>query len=191
MSSAGYVYEIKNKVNGNCYIGSTINPKARWAEHKGRLRNNKHHSFIMQNAWKKYGEGAFEFNVILQCDRTDMIDYENRLMVMQSYNVKRTAREHLFVYTESFREKCRQGRVGSITSDETKAKLRELQLKAKAERVEANNKLALQIYAEYDGSETLSAMYKRLGTNQRTMYDAFVRLGLNAPSRKLRKATQA
>ena len=178
MHSVGYIYQIKNKVNGNCYIGSTVNPKNRWLQHRNELRKKDHHSFILQNAWNKYEEHNFEFCILIQCNKKDMIDYENRFMAFQKYNVKRTAKERHFVYTNDFREKCRKGRLSAVTSDETKSKLRNVQITARASMVEATNKLALRVYQEYDGTETLGSIYKRLGTNQRTMHDAFVRLGI-------------
>ena len=88
-----YIYEIKNRVNGNCYIGSTNNAKRRWMHHRTTLRSGKHHSFVLQKAWNKYGENNFVFNVLLICDEKDRFDYENRFMKLQTYNVLRTARE--------------------------------------------------------------------------------------------------
>lgn len=58
-ADAGYIYAIRNTVNGNAYIGSTTNYKSRWFTHKSLLRKGKHHSFILQRAWDKYGEAAF------------------------------------------------------------------------------------------------------------------------------------
>ena len=37
------VYAIRNLINGKVYIGSTITSfKERWANHKRKLKNNKH-----------------------------------------------------------------------------------------------------------------------------------------------------
>jgi group I intron endonuclease len=91
--NAAYIYSIQNKVNGKCYIGSTNNLKRRWAEHKATLRGNKHHSFILQRAWNKYGEDNFKFKLLLICEPKDKIEYENKMMIYQSYNILRTARE--------------------------------------------------------------------------------------------------
>lgn len=106
-----YVYSIENKVNGKCYIGSTTNPRVRWSKHKGDLNRKKHHSFVLQRAWDKYGEDNFSFKVLLQCDKKDKIEYENRCMVLQSYNVLKTARETL-VFTPEIRAKMRNVKLG-------------------------------------------------------------------------------
>lgn len=36
--------------------------------HRSSLRRNKHHSVALQRAWNKYGEAAFQFNILLICD---------------------------------------------------------------------------------------------------------------------------
>jgi len=114
MNNSAYVYSIENKVNGKCYIGSTTNPRVRWSKHKGDLNRKKHHSFILQRAWNKYGEQNFQFKILLECDKKDKIEYENRCMVLQSYNILMTARESL-IFTPKIREKLRSARIGYKT----------------------------------------------------------------------------
>jgi hypothetical protein len=58
------IYCIFNKITKKRYIGSASGKhgfRARWRNHKWRLRNGKHHSLYLQNAWNKYGEDSFEF----------------------------------------------------------------------------------------------------------------------------------
>lgn len=62
------VYQIRNLRNGKRYIGSTsYSFRIRWNMHRSRLRTNKHHSIKLQNAWNKYGEDAFVFEVLEEC----------------------------------------------------------------------------------------------------------------------------
>ncbi len=58
------VYKIVNKVNGKIYIGSAVNFKYRWTEHKYDLNNNKHHSIHLQRSWNKYGKENFKFEIL-------------------------------------------------------------------------------------------------------------------------------
>jgi group I intron endonuclease len=60
------VYKITNKKNGKFYIGSTMNFKQRFNDHKKLLRNDKHPNQHLQNAWNKYGEGSFMFDILLK-----------------------------------------------------------------------------------------------------------------------------
>lgn len=50
------IYGIFNLVNGKVYIGSAINLKKRFSDHKGRLQKQKHRNGYLQNAWNKYRE---------------------------------------------------------------------------------------------------------------------------------------
>ena len=58
------VYMIKNKVNGKFYIGSSVDIQKRWINHRVDLRNNKHHSFQLQQDCSEYGQDNFEFLIL-------------------------------------------------------------------------------------------------------------------------------
>ena len=60
----GIIYEIRNLVNLDRYIGSSINPKSRKREHFNSLSKNTHHSIVLQRAFNKYGKDSFQFIVI-------------------------------------------------------------------------------------------------------------------------------
>lgn len=59
------VYKITNTVDGKVYIGSTaVGMKARWSNHLSSLRKGTHYNRRLQNAWSKYGENAFTFEIV-------------------------------------------------------------------------------------------------------------------------------
>ncbi len=58
------IYEIRNKVTGDVYIGCSKNTKSRMQGHKSELTKNKHHNKLLQNAWNRYGNKAFTFKHI-------------------------------------------------------------------------------------------------------------------------------
>ena len=60
----GYIYKIVNTVNNKFYLGSTNNYKIRFRKHKYDLKNQKHVNKHLQNAWNKYGEEVFNFEII-------------------------------------------------------------------------------------------------------------------------------
>ncbi len=70
------VYEIMCIPNGRRYIGSSVNMAKRFMEHRSALRNGRHHSFLLQRTWEKYGESAFRFTRLLACDADHRTLYE-------------------------------------------------------------------------------------------------------------------
>lgn len=60
------IYRILNKINGNCYIGSSLNVEKRYKHHLSTLRHNSSRCSILQKAFNKYGEDNFEFQVIFR-----------------------------------------------------------------------------------------------------------------------------
>lgn len=103
------IYCITNKINKKEYIGSSCNILHRWSLHKGHLRKNKHHDFILQRAWNKYGEQNFVFEILEECDRGNLLEIEqNYISVLKpSYNLSKNAT-----------------RAGAIMSEETKNKFK-------------------------------------------------------------------
>lgn len=72
------VYQIKNKVNGKVYIGSSKHIEQRWKSHIRDLQKGIHHSVHLQNAWNKYGEDAFIFSVLECCEEFERYDLEQK-----------------------------------------------------------------------------------------------------------------
>ena len=75
MSICG-IYKITNKINNKKYIGQSIRVKERIAEHKNQLKNNTHHNQYLQNAYNKYGEQNFSYQIICECERDELNDKE-------------------------------------------------------------------------------------------------------------------
>lgn len=64
------VYRITNIKNNKFYIGSSSSKTyiyTRIKHHYGDLKNNKHVNKYLQNAWNKYGEDFFYFDIIEEC----------------------------------------------------------------------------------------------------------------------------
>lgn len=61
------IYRILNKINGKCYVGQSENIAKRWFHHRWELQRKKHINVYLQNAWDKYGEENFEFQVLELC----------------------------------------------------------------------------------------------------------------------------
>lgn len=96
------VYKITNKGNGKVYIGSSIDIKQRWAGHKSSLRRKVHENQYLQNAWNKYGEDNFIFEIIEKCSKDHInsreqhwIDIYNASNRSDGYNILPTAYSNL------------------------------------------------------------------------------------------------
>jgi len=70
------IYQIRCLVNNKIYIGSAVVFSRRSNTHKCRLRKGDHHSSYLQNAWNKYGESNFIFEIIEEVEKTKLIERE-------------------------------------------------------------------------------------------------------------------
>lgn len=71
------IYIIVNIINNKFYIGSTINLKRRFYNHKSSLKYNKHENARLQHAWNKYGSENFSFQILENVDdKTKLIERE-------------------------------------------------------------------------------------------------------------------
>lgn len=83
------IYKITNTANGKFYVGSAVNIKQRFAQHRSSFKYNKHDNNYLQKAWNKYGKQVFKLEVILYCDSENMLFYEQRILDM-CFKLQRT-----------------------------------------------------------------------------------------------------
>lgn len=74
------VYAIQS-TDGRAYVGGSNRLKARWKEHRTDLRNGRHHSILLQEAWDVLSESDFTFIVLEVIPlEDDLIAAEQRYM---------------------------------------------------------------------------------------------------------------
>lgn len=83
------IYQLENLINGNIYIGQSSDIVGRRKEHRYKLKNGLHENPHLQNAFKKYGKGSFEFSVLLYCDPFNLSLYEQTCIdnLKPEYNI--------------------------------------------------------------------------------------------------------
>lgn len=104
------IYCIENLTTHKKYIGQSNNIHERWYHHKSMLKNNTHGNPYLQNAWNKYGENDFVFNVLEYCDANLLDDKEiyyielyNTLDRQYGYNAREGG--NTCVFTEETKQK--------------------------------------------------------------------------------------
>ena len=106
------IYQIRNQQNNKCYVGSAVNMYQRYHRHLHDLRHSKHHSIVLQRAFDKYGEDAFNFD-ILELVEGDLRIVEQTYLdeLNPEYNMSLIAtggRVAGWTHTEAAKEKIRQ-----------------------------------------------------------------------------------
>jgi group I intron endonuclease len=76
------IYKIRNLINDKFYVGSAMDTRSRFRQHRKLLRRGTHHCKHLQAAWNKYGEDRFCFEVVEQCSAADQLEpAEDRWLV--------------------------------------------------------------------------------------------------------------
>lgn len=88
------IYKITNAITHAVYIGSSRNVLRRFKDHKKTLHAGIHKNKHLQNAWDRYGEASFLFELIAECSFSSLMQQEQEVMDdyysrgVQLYNLK-------------------------------------------------------------------------------------------------------
>ena len=129
----GYVYMVKNLVNGKIYFGITVNDFQR--RYDGNIAKHTHNDHL-KSSIKKYGIENFEINKEFDVAYTedDLYDLEDMYMCIYNtidrrygYNKRRSGSKHKGSGrpNEETRKKLSESRKGKLRSEETKQKISE------------------------------------------------------------------
>lgn len=139
------IYKIRNVVNGNYYIGSTVDSRKRFWAHRKDLRLGQHVCVHLQRAWNKYGEDCFKFEIVEQLDSKEaLFPAEQRWLDEHfgkeyCYNVAAHAdapmrdaspelRAHLAEKTKAWLERDGHPRQGAEWSEQDKERIRQTRI---------------------------------------------------------------
>lgn len=128
------IYAIKNLVNNKVYIGQAIDINKRWREHLSSLLNNKHYNKHLQKSWNKYGKKNFTFEIIEECEEDKLNEKETEyIQYFKANNINLGYNQNIggerptgYNHTDAAKEKIRQCKLGSTTSDRHKKIVRDM-----------------------------------------------------------------
>ena len=134
------IYAIVNIINNKKYIGSATRLKERFRNHKTLLKRNKHFNSHLQNAWNKYGEDNFKFEILEIISNTEMQNITELLIQKEEfYIIKTESNNRLFGYnsriicnsslgikwTEEQKERLSKSKKGKYSILQKKARIEE------------------------------------------------------------------
>ena len=92
------IYKIRNVVNGKFYVGSAVDTRTRFRQHRRLLRKGTHHCKHLQNSWNKHGEDVFKFEIVERVESRDLLESVENTWLAEHvgrkycYNTGRSAR---------------------------------------------------------------------------------------------------
>lgn len=170
------IYLIRNKINEKVYIGQTSDRFIeRYWHHKWKLNNQTHDNIYLQNAWNKYGEENFDFEVIYELKFGDNIDniereYISKYPKNKKYNIQIGGQDYtmknkkMSKHTkELIGQKNKINGIGRKASKETKEKMSKKRLgKTNWERCLISYEQAYEIKKRILNNEKLKSISKEM-----------------------------
>lgn len=86
------IYQIRNIINNDSYIGSAKDINRRWQRHKSALKHDHHENTHLQRAWNKYGDKNFMFEILEECLYENLLNREQKYLDLNpKYNIAKTS----------------------------------------------------------------------------------------------------
>lgn len=126
------IYRIVHAETGNFYVGSSVQVATRMSQHLSHLRRSLHKNAHLQAAFSLYGESAFSFDVVEECEPAVLLEREQHFIdaLKPHFNICKVAGNTLGVkHTPSSKAKmsiANRGNsrmLGKTHSEETRRKI--------------------------------------------------------------------
>jgi len=79
------VFQIKNKINGKIFIGSSLDLNAIWHAQKLQLDFGMHAKSVLQSEWKEFGPASFTYEIVEEIKQNDdkPTDYPKEIKALE------------------------------------------------------------------------------------------------------------
>ena len=146
MDKISGIYCIENTINHKKYIGKSNNIYKRWYDEKLGLQKQYFHNIHLQRAWNKYGECAFKFYIVEECE--ELLLPEREQFWISEFDT----------YYNGYNQTLGgEGSLGAICSDEKRKKLREAHLGKK--NFNTRPVYCLELNQEFWGAQEAENLY--------------------------------
>lgn len=140
------IYSITSP-SGKRYIGSAVNIKHRWGQHRSMLIRGAHHCKALQRAYIKY-HGDFVWSVLVLCPKEELIREEQQQMdwagVGTLYNANPVAGSMLgFRHTQETKDKISAVQAGTVRGEYSPEHKAAISLARKGKALTQRHKRAL------------------------------------------------
>ena len=116
------VYKIVNLATSKCYVGQSLRMKKRISEHFRLLKNGTHSNQKLQNAFNKYGEASFKWEIEALCEDPEDMDMVEEAFITGEASFD----EPTFYNISDFAKAPMRGRLHTL---ESKQKIRDSKAK--------------------------------------------------------------
>ena len=84
------VFQIKNKLNGKSFVGSSLDLKAIWNAQRFQLNYGMHQNSELQKDWKELGADNFVYEIIDEIKQNDenAVDYRKEVKILETMIVE-------------------------------------------------------------------------------------------------------
>jgi group I intron endonuclease len=158
------IYRIKNTINGKVYIGQSKNLQTRKNEHFRLLVNNQHFNRKLQSSFNKYGKGFFVFEVIEECELSELNEKEIKYIeeydsLKNGYNLVKRADVNSEM-SEETKKLIGSYHKGKIISEETRKKMSQ-SLKGRVDSEETRRKKSEALKGKIDNNGENNPKYRK------------------------------